>query len=214
MYSYDFYDTVRDGALRSAQALVPQLLNLFAPKTVVDVGCGEGWWARTFEDVGQCTVLGVDGSPNAGGALGGPQRGRFQLTDLSRPFGVGRHDLALCLEVGEHLPAAAADGLISSLCQAAPVVVWSAAIPGQGGAGHINEQWPDYWVDKFAANGFTVSGALRWLIWDDPGIENWYRQNLLVAVADVEDYPDLFVGAHTRPLPVVHPVLYDARRAQ
>ena len=78
----------------------------------------------------------------------------------------------------------------------------------------MNEQWPGYWVSLFTERGYDVSGALRWLIWQDPRIENWYQQNLMLAVrqgSHTKAIDKLFAGPHTDPFPVVHPVLYGAR---
>lgn len=208
-YDAAFYDLIRPGVQASAAVVVPLLFDLFRPRTVVDVGCGEGWWGAAFAEQG-CHVLGMDGI-YGGAAL--PDR--FVTVDLGEPFGsLARADLALALEVAEHLPEQRAAGFVQDLCTIAPLVVFSAAIPGQGGTGHINEQWPAYWAALFQGCGFAVSGALRWLIWSDPNVENWYRQNLLVAAAEPQRWPDLFSGPHTEPHAVVHPVLYDARRVR
>jgi hypothetical protein len=158
-------------------------------------------------------VIGLDGSYVQGSPLGD----RFLPHDLAGPVPehlAGRFDLAACLEVAEHLPATRADSLISDLCALAPIVVFSAAIPGQGGVGHVNEQWPDYWTARFALSGFEVSGALRWLVWGAPEVEPWYQQNLLVAAehAAAASHPRLFRNPMATPWPVVHPTIYDWRR--
>jgi SAM-dependent methyltransferase len=216
MAAYDstFYDTIREGTQRSARQLVPLLLDTLGMDDgrVIDVGCGEGWWAETFAQCG-CEVVGIDGGYVETSPLGD----RFIPHDLNHPLPLhlrGEFDAAVCLEVAEHLPDRRAAGFISDLTGLAPVVIFSAAIPGQGGTGHVNEQWPSYWVHLFDQAGFIVSGALRFSIWDNTEIENWYRQNLLVAVRhDLEEfYPDLFESPVAHPFPIVHPVLYDARR--
>ena len=208
MYDAAFFDLIRSGCQASAEAVVPIVLNHIQPRTVVDVGCGEGWWAKAFAELGGCHVLGLDG-PGAGGQLGD----YFVQTDLLLPFGdLARADLAVALEVAEHLPASRADGFVDDLCSIADTVLFSAAIPGQGGTGHVNEQWPGYWAALFRRRGYTMSGALRWLIWEDDRVENWYRQNTLLAARAPEQWPELFYGPASEPIPVVHPVLYDARR--
>lgn len=214
MAAYDsgFYDTIRSGTQRSAARLVPLLcdeLGLDDGDKLIDVGCGEGWWAETFADHG-LEVLGMDGAYVQSSPLGD----RFVPHDLSEPLPShlhGRFDVAVSLEVAEHLPPARAAGFVDDLTALAPIVVFSAAIPGQGGTGHVNEQWPSYWTDLFNAHGFTVSGALRFVIWDDTDIENWYRQNLLIAVRSerIGEFPGLFDTPTYHPIPIVHPVLYD-----
>ena len=214
MAAYDsgFYDTIRTGTQRSAKSLVPILiaeLDLRPGSKVIDVGCGEGWWAETFADHG-LEVLGVDGGYVESSPLGD----RFIPHDLRGPLPShlhGRFDVAVSLEVAEHLPPARATGFVDDLVALAPIVVFSAAIPGQGGTGHINEQWPAYWSALFEGHGYAVSGALRFAIWDSTSIENWYRQNLLIAARydRVDQYPDLFDSPVAHPIPIVHPVLYD-----
>lgn len=209
-YGDYFYRLIRQGCRDSAHAVAPlahDLLGLAAGCRVVDIGCGEGWWAHEFAMLG-ANILGVDSARPDGSPL---TAGQFQAADLETtlPYLVG--DLVVCLEVGEHLTAGRADGFIAELCQIAPLILWSAAIPGQGGMHHINEQWPGYWVDKFEANQFTVSGALRWMLWDDQRVEPWYRQNLLVATRNPRALPTLFDTPTATPRPVVHPDLWTAR---
>lgn len=206
-YNSDFYATIRPGIKQSAAALVPILVEEFEIKSddrIIDVGCGEGHWALEFANHG-CEVIGLDGPYHPDPPLGT----RFLPHNLSQPLPehlVGRFEVAVCLEVAEHLQPKRAASFVAELCALAPLVIFSAAIPGQGGTGHLNEQWPDYWAKLFQANGFSVDGDLRYRIWDDERIENWYRQNLLVAWSSPR------AQAMTLPLRLVHPVLWSTYR--
>jgi len=213
-YDTDFYDTINSGSTASAEVVVPIVLkelNLDPTNlTVVDVGCGEGAWAAAFARRG-AKVTGLDGDyvEKERLLIDGED---FIPTDLALPI-PGWHDgdaadLAVSLEVAEHLPPERAASFIADLCALAPIVLFSAAIPGQGGHHHINEQWPQYWAELFQKQGYTVTGALRWQIWNDPRVENWYRQNLLVAAKDPSKI-ELFQHPLTDPIPVVHPVLWN-----
>lgn len=182
-YSARFFDEQRDDSLRSAELTVPLLISLTKPRAVIDVGCGTGTWLRAFSEAGIEDVLGVDGDyVDRRRLLIAPEH--FLARDLTKPLNVGRtFDLALSLEVAEHLPASAADSFVQSLCSLAPVVVFSAAVPEQQGPGHVNEQWPWYWHRRFEANGFAVLDILRPRLWrDSPGVANWYLQNLYLMV--------------------------------
>lgn len=211
MTTYDpgFFDIIRQGIVTSAEQVVPLLYQHLQPKRLVDVGCGEGWWAHKFAASYGCTVLGVDRDADVS-LTNIP----FRRADLDQPLpdDLGRFDVAISLEVAEHLPPHRASSFVGDLCRLAPVVVFSAAIPGQGGHGHINEQWPAYWRDTFACYGYATSGALRFDLWDNDQVENWYAQNLLVATRHPGRYPDLFNTRLARVYPLVHPMLYDARR--
>lgn len=218
-YSNEFYEHLRAGSRSSAAVLVPIVLDLFGGPgqtppgvlRVIDVGCGEGWWAREFRDRG-CHVLGLDSAPDAGAALEDEQ---YRWCLLDRPFVVGtcsdlagRWDLAVSLEVAEHLPPERGPSFVADLCRLAPLVLFSAAIPGQRGTDHINERWPDYWAGLFEDHGYHVTGALRWQIWEDDRVSWWYRQNLLVA-ADTASHLGPLADSGG-PLRVVHPARFDA----
>jgi SAM-dependent methyltransferase len=210
LYTEAFYAGARDGARSSAAVMVPLLLEHLhptQPPTVVDVGCGEGWWAAAFNDAG-CDAIGVDGSYVTTHVLGD----RFHPRDLGRRLDVPRSDLAVSMEVAEHLPPERGESFIEDLCRLAPTVLFSAALAGQGGTGHINEQPLSYWVDLFTRNGYAVSGALRWQVWDNPAVEVWYRQNTVVASLMPGAYPSLFDTPLAPPWDVVHPVLFSYHR--
>jgi SAM-dependent methyltransferase len=207
MYDRAFYEVSEGGMRVSAEALVPKILDWIEPnevKTMIDVGCGRGWWAAQFAGLG-IDVLGIDG-----GYVQDPVV-PFRGLNLEKTFPyLGKFDLALCLEVAEHLSEDRAGRFVHDLCKLAPIVVFSAAIPGQGGTGHVNEQPPEYWAAKFRHEGFIVTGSYRERIWDDDRIENWYRQNLLIAYN--EDEADCFYdwALPRGPIPhLVHPVLFD-----
>jgi hypothetical protein len=80
--------------------------------------------------------------------------------------------------VAEHLPEAFADRLIDILVDTAPIVIFSAAFPGQTGVNHINEQPPWYWREKFHRLNYVEIDFLRPLIWGDGKVAWWYRQNI------------------------------------
>lgn len=211
------YAAVREETILSAQAIVPIIHGAVKPKLVVDIGCGEGWFALELAKLGT-DVLAFDRMAEYQVREPGGGTVFFKQADLERP-GWAKDaqrgaDLALCLEVAEHLRPEAAEDLIAGLCTLAPVILFSAAIPGQGGHGHVNEQWPDYWAHLFARHGFACSGALRFTLWDHPEVAPWYRQNLLLC-APAPRLVELLEGYTSwdwPPRSLVHPIVFEHRR--
>lgn len=206
-FDRQIYDVIRDGCQKSASALVPILYQIFKPKTVVDIGGGEGWFASEFSALGcDATVL------DSGDRKIDAPNVAFVDVDLSQPFSEGRYNLALCLEVAEHLPATAAEGFIASLVELAPSIVFSAAIPDQRGYQHINEQWPQYWADLFTTHGFYAAD-IRDQIWDLEDVEPWYKQNILV-FGRRNTLTKRGLSSTPTPRAIVHPVIFEARAAE
>ncbi len=183
-YSSQTLHAWSDGSVESARAILPLLFALSRPVSVIDVGCSIGNWAAVCRELGIEDVIGVDGDYVDRRALRIPED-RFVAHDLTRPLRLGRSfDLAISLEVAEHLPEECATGYVADLCRLAPMVLFSAAIPYQGGLHHVNEQWPGYWVQRFAGHGYAPVDCVRDEVWDDPSVSDWYAQNTLLFVAD------------------------------
>lgn len=181
-YPRAFYDERREAVLEATRVIVPRLLAIYQPESVIDVGCGDGAWLSAFIERGITDVLGIDGAHIDPAALTIPVD-RFSPHDLGLPLQLDRtFDLAICLEVAEHLPPEQADRLIDTLCRLAPVVLFSAAIPGQWGTNHINCQWPWYWHARFRALGYEVLDPLRPQMMYDQTVAFWYRQNMFLLV--------------------------------
>jgi SAM-dependent methyltransferase len=211
-YGADFFAHLDATAEGSAARVLPVVMELVAPRSVVDVGCGLGTWLAEAARLGADDYLGIDGYAPAE-SLRIPAE-RFVRHDLSTPLVLDRRfDLVISLEVAEHLPPTAADTFVESLAGLGRAVLFSAAVPEQSGTDHLNEQWPDYWVERFAAQGLVPVDAVRPRIWQDEGVSWWYRQNILLfCTRDLLDRtPALSAAASaTRPgqLSVVHPIMY------
>lgn len=180
--SYDghFFNAMRTGSDRSAAIVVPRVLEYLHPLSVVDIGCGEGVWLAQFLASGITDIMGLDGSYVRTERLAIPVD-RFVARNLLSDWQLSRRfDLAVCLEVAEHLDPAFAEELVRRLVRLAPFCLFSAAIPYQGGTHHVNEQWQDYWAEKFVHNGFKVFDVLRAGLWNEPLVGYVYAQNILL----------------------------------
>jgi SAM-dependent methyltransferase len=178
-YSTEFFEQMGQTSRPSATLVVEWLIGLARPDSVLDVGCGEGAWTASFSNASVADVLGMDGDYVDRRRLLMPQD-RFCAKDLSAPIDLGRRfDLAVCLEVAEHLSPGGGDELVATLCKHADVLLFSAAIPGQTGTGHINEQWPAYWIERLNGQGYDMFDVVRPRFWDDAQIGYWYKQNAM-----------------------------------
>ena len=179
-YKENFFKTFEEGSLRSAEAVVPLVLGLVRPTSVIDFGCGIGTWLSVFKAHGVADVLGLDGAYVKKEILRIPQN-RFVPVDLEKPVRMGRKfDLVVSLEAVEHLPEGCAGTFVDSLVAHGPLVLFSAAVPLQSGEHHVNEQWPDYWAKLFRDRGYVVIDCIRKQVWQKDNVEWWYAQNIMM----------------------------------
>lgn len=180
LYDEKFYRENRVGSVKSASKMVPIILENINVKSVVDIGCGTGTWLSEFKKNGIDDIYGFDGEWVDKEMLLIPKE-NFENRNLNMKINLDRKfDLAISLEVAEHVEEKNADNFVKTLVDLSDNIVFSAAIPFQGGTGHINEQWSDYWVKKFKAHGYTFSDELRKKAWGDNNVEVWYAQNILI----------------------------------
>jgi hypothetical protein len=182
LYSRLFYALQRNGSRRSAAAVLPHVFAVTAPRSIIDVGCGVGTWLTAARGLGIERTVGVEGPWVANVDLASPGI-EMHHADLEQSLpALERHDLALCLEVAEHLSPQRAEGLVGDLVRLSDKVLFSAAIHWQGGVGHLNEQPQSYWAGLFARHGYGAVDVIRPLIWRDRRVSYWYRQNMLLYV--------------------------------
>ena len=201
-YSDEWFRARKQATRRSAEVIASFVRDVVRPTSIIDLGCGTGSWLAAF---GVDDSLGVDGDWVSRSQLEFPEE-HFRTHDLTRPLVLDRtFDLALSVEVGEHLPAEAADVLVESLSRLAPVILFSAAIPYQGGTGHVNPQWPAYWADRFRSREYVPCDVIRPRFWCHPEVRFAHAQNLILYVRS-GDLSRLAI-AETPLLPLVHPRL-------
>jgi len=198
--------------LEAPRIIVPKLMQLLAPQSVIDIGCGIGTFLRCFKEQGVNTVLGVDGPwVNKDLLHNNISKEEFLEQDLETPLALSqKYDLVISLEVAEHLSAEAADGFVKNLVAAGDVILFSAAIPFQGGQNHINEQWLDYWAAKFQRHGYQVSDVLKPFFWEEKDVFWWYKQNMVLVTKN-----DLQLNLSSNELKdAIHPELFEIRSEQ
>jgi SAM-dependent methyltransferase len=181
MYEYKdhFYRFLASFAVRSAEQIVPLLSALLPINSVVDFGCGQGAWLSVWRKAG-ASVMGVDG-PYLDQQHLMIDADDFRTADLSQPVVLERRfDLVQSLEVAEHLPSSRASDFIGTLTAHGPLVMFSAAVPGQGGEHHINEQPLEYWREKFRERDFIAIDCVRPEVIENPRIQHWYRYNIVL----------------------------------
>ncbi|MGH7998280.1 MAG: class I SAM-dependent methyltransferase [Brasilonema sp.] len=163
------------------ESIAAIIVNFYQPKTVADFGCGPGYLSRELAKLG-VKVTAVDGfsQPNFSDL-----NVEFHTVNLNDPIAIAnvfaekKFDMAISLEVAEHLNPSVSSDLVNWLTQVAPVVVFSAAVPGQIGVGHINLQPRDFWHNEFTRHGFLCADRLREKLHKIPSIASWYRYNIV-----------------------------------
>lgn len=180
VYSSEFFDYIDAGSRASAGIVSRLLINEIPIGSLLDVGSGHGAWAAEWTCAGVSDVVAVDGDYVKLDQLAIP-RSKFVAHDLSRSLDLGRRfELVQSLEVAEHISAEFADIFVENLVRHGDVILFSAAVPHQGGEHHVNEQPPQYWRARFAAHGYRVFDWVRPQIADNREVKAWYRYNSLI----------------------------------
>ncbi|WP_051196893.1 hypothetical protein [Butyrivibrio sp. XBB1001] len=205
IYNEEFH-IGRDKMTRHSANKILQILDDITPiSSCVDVGGGIGVWIDEFMKLNNCPkdclANCVDGSYVTENILV-IDKDRFIPRDLEQRLKLdNRYDLAISLEVAEHLPESRARSFVEDLISLSDCVLFSAATIGQTGVGHINEQYMKYWVDLFEQSGFQPFDVVRPMIQEDDNIPWWYKQNIMVFVnKERNDLINCFMNVHTPPL--------------
>lgn len=210
-YTEQFYGSRNKNTEYAADLILSSLLEVLPDiSSAIDLGCGVGTWLSTLKRKGVNTILGVDGEWVNPELLVIP-RESFLPGDMISGINIEeKFDLAISLEVAEHLPADQADQFIKTLTGLADFVLFSAAIPFQGGTNHINEQWPEYWENLFKERDFVGLDFIRSAIWDNQNVPFYYRQNILLFVAKnrIDELHLAKIQTNLKPIALIHPEVY------
>lgn len=167
VYTNSFFQNRKQNALKSAQQICPVIYRQFQPQSIIDLGCGTGEYLKVFSDLGCKTVLGVDGDYIRRDMLAIEQK-NFIAFDLRERFSIAdRFDIAMSVEVAEHLPLDRARSFVEDLTQLSDIVLFSAATSHQGGTDHINEQPISFWINLFEEKGYLPFDMIRSFFWDE-----------------------------------------------
>ena len=218
MYDKNFYDSQKEISLKSAEQIIPILFSkIYRPNSVIDVGCGKGGWLHVVKTLGVTDILGIDGSyVELSDAF--ISSDEFRPTDLENRIQLDRRfDMAMSLEVAEHLHPSRAATFVHDLTLLSDLILFSAAQPGQTGENHINENWIEYWALLFRRHGYIAYDAVRPLISSLDMVDHVYLQNIVIFVKNSSPLKTLIPECHnaqSRPLSYIlpHMYLYSARR--
>jgi SAM-dependent methyltransferase len=180
VYDANFFAWNNHGVRQSAREIVAILMASLRAGSVLDVGCGQGVWLHAWQEAGATRVVGLDGAYVDQERLLVP-RSSFVVADLSQPFDLGeRFDLVQSLEVAEHLRPSVSTSFIDSLTRHGDVVLFSAAVPGQGGEYHVNERPLEFWRDLFRQRGYACFDPIRPAVQGKATVQSWYQYNTLL----------------------------------
>jgi SAM-dependent methyltransferase len=187
LYNEGFYADLESGSGESASKILSIVFDLVKVDSVVDFGCGTGAWLREAKRLGAKKLTGLDGPWVSCDQLVDPEI-ELLTVNLEKEITLARsYDLAISVEVAEHLPECRAESFVRDICSSSAIVLFGAAVPGQGGTNHINEQWQTYWAAKFALNKYLPLDIIRPQIYRDRSIVSWYRNNPILYVS-IEEY--------------------------
>jgi hypothetical protein len=184
IYDKAFYERNKNEAkLRSVEIVLAEVFKIIPPcYSAVDFGCATGTWLKGLEKYGIIDIRGYDGKWVDKSKLLIPKESFFE-TDFDKPLAIDRKfDLAISIEVGEHLQESSAEFFVENITKSADFVLFSAAIPYQGGENHVNEQWPEYWNKLFNRFGFVCVDCIRKKLWTNDEVVDFHRQNVLLFI--------------------------------
>ncbi len=215
MYGQAFYNSQILGSLQSAQVYLYHLFSIWGvPESVADLGCGRGAWLATCRDLGVKRVVGFDGGWNSQRDMLDPNIEFYPANlEMALPR-MDTFDLAISLEVAEHLPPESSDTFIESLSGLSDAVLFGAAFIGQPGANHINTRPHSFWARKFIERGYALFDLFRPLFWNDDRVEPCYRQNTFLYVKPGHNLYLVLVdrgyacNRDARFIDCVHPAIY------
>lgn len=191
--------------LKAPKIIVKELLKYFKPKSVIDVWCGLWTFVKVFQD-NNIKAIWIDGSRVKKSKLY-INRNSFIEKDLEKEIDFKKkYDLAISLEVAEHLSKNTAENFVKTLVSCSDYIIFSAAIPWQWWFKHINEQFPCYWENLFNKHWYKFYDVFRHIFWNNPNIYWRYKQNMFLVVKKWKKIPNKLI--EKTPRNIIHPELF------
>ena len=191
-YTNFFYKSVSS---RSEEVSNKVLTHLFKSaiqiKSIKDVGCGEGeWFNSKVLNEGKYDLFAYD-LPEAIALAKSKSKIDIKFHPINLEFIeiniFADTDVTIFTEVAEHLTEECAKKIINFICDTSKIVIFSGAIPGQGGYNHINEQPLKYWIQLFEVNNFIPVDFLRPIIREEKSVPFYYRNNLFLFIKNSDE---------------------------
>ncbi len=206
MYSASYYKKHEMGSYQSAIQILGYINSFINFNSVIDLGCGMGTWCKALNNLDIKDFLGIDKHQYDPTYMLIPAE-KYMQYDLCKPLEITRRvDMAISVEVAEHINPEYSDIFINNLCSCSEIVLFSAAISHQGGTGHINEQSCTYWEKIFNKYGYKAIDCIRPYFWNNEQIEIWYRNNCVLYLEQYA-YEKIitYIPQNTYPLDIIHP---------
>ena len=211
-YKDSYFSRRKSLSYSSAQKILELVRDFYSFSSAVDFGCGTGTWLKACMELGCRNIQGFDGFADPS-SLCIPSECFSQKLLGEKIDAKKSYDLAICLEAAEHVDEKFSNLIVENLTKASKVILFSAALPGQGGTNHINEQPPEFWQKKFKKFNYTQLDIIRPIIWDEQAVAWWYKQNIFLYVHD-ESIEGLKLPNHFNSLAqnhIIHPECLKSR---
>lgn len=206
IYTDEFYNRHAAKSYHSAITILGYLLKYLEINSVLDFGCGLGTWCKAATELGITNAYGIDLHKYHEKNMY-ISESNYHSLDLRKKVKLNYDiDLAISVEVAEHIENKHCQTFLNNICLHSKVVLFSAAVPFQGGRNHINEQPLSYWVNKFNQKGYLLMDYIREQIWNDQSIDIWYRNNCVLFVHE-DSYSEIHdrFGVKKSLIDVIHP---------
>lgn len=210
MYDKLYYQKHEKGSYYSAISILEFILSFYNFNSLVDLGCGMGTWCKAASDLGVKYILGIDQHEYEQEYMLIDDRNYMKFDLKNELDNYGKFDIAVSVEVAEHIDSAYVNTFIRNVCSQSNIVLFSAALPFQGGTGHINEKKCSFWKQQFNKYGYEIIDCIRPHFWDNSKLEIWYRNNCVLFVKN-HVYSQFIrkIPNDIQPLDIIHPEMLE-----